>query len=83
MLAGVRRAVAENNLYGVVTIAECWTYMPRRPGDHVAVQLTHGEMRVGDLKAEDRTEALMVRMESRDGAYVTWLVPIIRVGDNV
>lgn len=83
LLAGVRKAVLANNLYGVIAISECWTYMPKRPGDHVAIQLTHGEMRVSDLKAGDRTEALMLRMESRDGAHVTWLEPILRSGADV
>ncbi|NLF99547.1 MAG: hypothetical protein GX565_05280 [Lentisphaerae bacterium] len=83
LLAGVRRAVQEHNLYGVITIAEAWTYMPRRVGDHTAVQIMHGEMRVADLKDDDRTEALMLRMESRDGGHLTWLEPIIRTGDDV
>ena len=83
LAAGVRQAVLENGLYGVIMIAEAWTYLPKRVGDHTAVQIMHGEMRVGDLKAEDRTEALMVRMESRDGGHLTWLEPIIRTGDDV
>lgn len=83
LLAGVRSAVQEHNLCGVITIAEAWTYMPKRAGDHTAVQIMHGEMRVEDLKDEDRTEALMLRMESRDGGHLTWLEPIIRTGDDV
>lgn len=35
LLVGVRRVDLENNLYGVITIAECWKYKPKRPGDHV------------------------------------------------
>lgn len=80
---GVRQAVLENGLYGVIMIAEAWTYLPRRAGDHTSVQIMHGEMRVADLKDEDRTEALMLRMESRDGGHLTWLEPIIRTGDAV
>ena len=83
MLAAVRGAVQEHNLYGVITIAEAWTYMPRRERDHTAVQIMHGEMRVADLKDEDRTEALMLRLESRDGGHLTWLDPIVRDGDKV
>ena len=83
LAAGVRQAVLENGLYGVIMIAEAWTYLPKRAKDHTAVQIMHGEMRVADLKDEDRTEALMLRMESRDGAHVTWLEPIIRSGADV
>ena len=83
LVAGVRQAVRENNLYGVITIAEAWTYLPKQARDHTAVQIMHGEMRVADLKDEDRTEALMLRMESRDGGHLTWLDPIIRTGDDV
>ena len=42
-----------------------------------------GEMRVEDLKDDDRTEALMLRMESRDGGHLTWLEPIMRDGGKV
>jgi len=83
LTAGVRQAVLENGLYGVIMIAEAWTYLPKRAKDHTAVQIMHGEMRVADLKDEDRTEALMLRMESRDGGHLTWLEPIIRTGDDV
>lgn len=39
---------------------------------------------MGELKDEDRTEALiLLRMESRDGGHLTWLDPIIRTGDDV
>ena len=83
LTAGVRQAVLENGLYGVIMIAEAWTYLPKRAGDHTAVQIMCGEMNVADLKDEDRTEALMLRMESRDGGHLTWLDPIIRTGDDV
>lgn len=83
LVAGVRQAVLENGLYGVIMIAEAWTYLPKRAGDHTAVQIMHGEMRVADLKDDDRTEALMLRMESRDGGHLTWLEPILRSGADV
>jgi len=81
--AGVRRAVLDNGLYGVIMIAEAWTYMPKVARDHTAVQILHGEMNVADLKDEDRAEALTLRLESRDGAYLTWLDPIVRSGADV
>ena len=83
LTAGVKQAVLENGLYGVIMIAEAWTYMPKRAKDHTTVQIMCGEMNVADLKDEDRTEALMLRMESRDGGHLTWLDPIIRTSDDV
>lgn len=83
LTAGVRQAVLENGLYGVIMIAEAWTYLPKRAKDHTAVQIMHGEMRVEDLKDDDRTEALMLRMESRDGAHVTCVDAILRRGGDV
>ena len=83
LLAGITQAVQEHGLFGVITVAEAWTYFPRNPKDHVAVQLMHNEMGVGDLMDGHKTEALMIRMESRDGDSLTWIDPIIRDGDNV
>lgn len=67
LTAGVRQAVKENDLFGVVTIAEAWTYFPKSEKDHTSFQLLDGEMKVADLNDSDKTEALMVRMENRDG----------------
>ena len=83
LLAGVRQAVQEHDIYGVITVAEVWTYIPQRPNDHITVQLRHNEMRVGDLKDEHRREALMVDLQSKDGEHLTWLDPIIRRGKEV
>ena len=83
LTAGVRQAVQEYSLYGVIMIAEAWTYLPKRAGDHTVVQIMHGEMNVADLKDADRTEALMLRMESRDGGHLTRIDPIVRTGDDV
>lgn len=83
LTASVRRAVLENGLYGVIMIAEAWTYLPERAGDHTAVQIMCGEMNVADLKDEDRAEALMVRLESRDGGHLTWIATITRTGTDV
>lgn len=83
LTAGVRQAVLENGLYGVIMIAEAWTYLPKRAKDHTAVQIMCGEMNVADLKDDDRTEALMLRMESRDGGHLTWIDPIISDGGKV
>jgi hypothetical protein len=79
----LKAEVARLNIYGVIHIAEAWTYLPKQKNDHTFKQVAQGEMTVADLKPEDRTETLMVRMESRDGASRIWLSPILREGDDV
>lgn len=75
-------AVNDHNLYGVVLIAETWAYFVKE-NDHTAFQLLDGEMRVSDLNAEDRKEALLVRMENRDGQSLIYLNQIIRDNNGV
>lgn len=65
--AGLRQRIRDDNTLGVVHIAEAWIYVPRRAGDHTARQLEAGEMKVTELRREERTEALVVRYECRDG----------------
>lgn len=74
----LRNAVKEHDLYGVLHVAEAWTYLPARPGDHTYRQITEGEMSVSDLQAQDRTEALVVHLQSRDGVQRLWIHPITR-----
>jgi hypothetical protein len=78
LLAGVREAVRKYALYAVISISEAWTYQPQQARDHTALQLLDGEMRVADLQAGDRSEALLVSMESREGARAAWIDPIVR-----
>jgi hypothetical protein len=73
----ITNAVIEHHLYGVVLIGETWMYCIKEK-DHTAFQLLDGEMKVSDLNNEDKKEALMVRMESRDGDCLTYLDEIIR-----
>lgn len=73
----IANAVSEHNLYGVVLIGETWIYYVKEK-DHTAFQLLEGEMKVSDLNKEDKKEALMVRMECRDGDCFTYLSEIIR-----
>ncbi|MBN1670256.1 MAG: hypothetical protein JXR37_04445 [Kiritimatiellae bacterium] len=75
--ATVRRKVKDEQIYGVIHIAEAWMYFPRGK-DHTALQIRSGEIAVADLKGDDRKEALIVTMESRDGDYSAWLAPIVR-----
>ena len=55
-------------MYGVAHILEAWVYVPKKPNDHTMKQLLAGEMAVADLKRGDKTEALVVRYECRDGS---------------
>jgi len=82
LLNGVRQAIGEHNLYAVITLAETWTYFPKKKHDHVITQLVHDEMGVADLRDDDKTECLMLRMESRDGDGLVWLNRIIRDGND-
>ena len=78
MTAGVRQVVREHNVFGVITVAEAWTYFPKGDKDHTSFQLLDGEMSVKDLKARDKMEALLVRAESRVGDNAVWLDRIER-----
>ena len=75
-------AIQKHDLYGVILIGEVWTYFPKEK-DHTAFQLLDGEMKVSDLNEEDKSEALYVRMESRDNDCVVYLDKILRDGDMV
>ena len=75
--AAIRRAVKDHHLYAVIHIGEVWTYFTHAH-DHTAAQLRAGEIKVSELRPQDRTECLYVRMESRDGASVVLLDRIVR-----
>lgn len=79
----IRGAILEHNLYAVIHLGEVWTYFPKEQKDHTVSQLLDGEMRVNDLNEEDKTEALYLRMESRDKDCVVYLNRILRNGDKV
>ena len=79
-IALVKSQVSARQAYGVLHIAETWAYLRRSPADHTFTQVALGEMRVSDLQPGDKTEALMVRMESRSGASRIWFSPILRGG---
>ena len=69
--------------FGVVHISESWMYIPKSRSDHTLKQIMTGEIAVSELKPGDRTEALVVMAESRDGWQVLWFSPIRRDGDKV
>jgi hypothetical protein len=79
----LKEAIRQNDIYGVIHIVEAWAYFPRRPNDHTFKQVAEGEIAVSELKPGDKSEALMVKVESRDGLTHVWLSPIIRSADGV
>jgi hypothetical protein len=82
-LAVLKGSIKEHGIFGVIHIAETWSYFPRRPNDHTMKQIVQGEIAVSELNQGDRTETLMVRVECRDGWQHLWLNPIVRTKDGV
>ena len=74
----LRQTIQMNDIYGVVHIVEAWAFIPKRPDDHTMKQILAGEIAVSDLKNGDKTEALVVRYECRDGSQRMWISPIVR-----
>lgn len=74
----LRQTIRMNDIYGVVHVVEAWVYVPKKPNDHTMKQILAGEMGVSDLKKGDKTEALIVRYECRDGTQRMWISPIVR-----
>ena len=52
--------------------------VPKHSNDHTMRQILEGEIAVSDLKKGEKTEALVVRYECRDGAQRMWISPIVR-----
>ena len=82
-MANLQGTIKANNAYGVIQIGEVWAYIPPRPNDHTYRQVLDGEMKVSELKPEDKTEALLVRYQSSDGNQCVWINPIQRTGAGV
>ena len=78
----LRQTIQMNDIYGVVHIVEAWVFIPKHPNDHTMRQILAGEIDVSDLKRGDKTEALVVRYECRDGAQRMWISPIVRTKDG-
>ena len=58
-------------------------HLAAKPGDHTLKQIAEGEIKVSELRAEDRDEVLVTMMESREGAHFMWVTPILRDDDEV
>jgi len=82
-MANLQGTIKANNTYGVIQIAAAWAYLPPKPNDHIYRQVLEGEMKVSDLKPEDKTEALVIRYESSDGNQSVWVNPILRQESGV
>jgi hypothetical protein len=82
-LVRLKAMMRKEGVFGVVHIAESWTYFGKQPNDHTSKQIKMGEMRVSELKDEDKTETLVVMAQTRDGYRKTWISEIRRNGKNV
>lgn len=83
MVEQLKQTIREKNIYGFVHIAESWGYFRQRPGDHTLKQIMEGEIKVSELRPEDRDEVLVVMMETKDKAHFMWMTPILRDDDKV
>lgn len=80
---GLRSAVRKNNTYGVIQIAECWHHPLKRPTDRPRKQVAEGETAGSRQALCEEEEALIVRMECRDGTQGMWNNVIIRAKTGV
>lgn len=78
MAIWVRKHIHEHYIYGMVHICEAWVRFADGPKDHTLNQVIDGEIRVSELKPEDRAEALTVVAQSRDGYAHNWIDEIVR-----
>ena len=76
--AALKQQARAEKVFGIVHIVIIRVYIPRGPNDHTWIQLTSGEMRMSDLKHEDKTESLLVHYKCRDGTQRAWISPIVR-----
>jgi hypothetical protein len=83
MVVALKQRIRERNIYGLVHIVEGWTYFRQGTRDHTMRQILEGEIKVSELRPDDRGEALVVQMESREGAHFMWVTPILRHGEKV
>jgi hypothetical protein len=80
----LREQIPGSGVYGLIHIAEAWGYLSKGKRDHTFKQLSWGEMRVSDLKSEDKIELLVVSLLSRDEDQMAWVDEIVREkGDTV
>ena len=73
-----KRHIAEHYTYGIVHVVEAWMRLAARPKDPVMRQIMDGEIKVSELREEDRKECLLVSAQTRDGHRTTWVNEILR-----
>ncbi|MDD4869074.1 MAG: hypothetical protein PHR77_00840 [Kiritimatiellae bacterium] len=78
VISAIRQAILKDDIYGIIHIAEAWTYTPSGMNDHTARQILDGEMSVSALNKTDKREALLVSFESREGICEVWSASILR-----
>jgi hypothetical protein len=83
IVRALKQRIRDRNIYGVVHIAEGWAYYPRGAKDHTMRQILEGEIKVSELRPEDRGEALIVHTETREGENKMWVSPIRRDAGKV
>jgi hypothetical protein len=74
----LREQIPSSNIYGLIHIAEAWSYTAKGPDDHTLKQVAWGEMRVADLTDDDKAEVLMLSLLSRDGDDLAWVDRVVR-----
>ncbi len=79
----LRRHIKEQYAYGVVHVVEAWMRIAAKPGDHVLRQVMSGEIRVSELRPDDRKECLLVTTQSRDGYAQSWVDEMVRDGGKL
>ncbi len=79
--AQLKDYLKDEEIVGVVHIVEAWT----RPlsSDHITKQLRCGEMKLSELRPQDRQESLITCAMGRDKSVRTWVDAIIRSGETV
>ena len=75
----LRRHIREHYAFGVVHVVETWMRLAP-PEDHTLRQIMDGEIKISELRKEDRKEALMVSAQSHDGWALSWVDEILRDG---
>lgn len=74
----LKESIRQNEIFGIVHVVEAWVFIPKHPNDHTYRQILAGEIAVSELKKSDKTEALVVRYECRDGTQRMWISTIVR-----
>jgi len=78
MAQWMKKQIEKHYVFGVVHIVEAWVRLAEGTNDHILQQVINGEIRVSELREEDRKEALTVSAQARDGYSINWIDEIVR-----